>query len=89
MDPNYNEDLNRQMMALQPAQPVQPAQTSGGFMDFIKNNKLTVLIIVLIIAALIWWFCFRKPKDVAAVNGAVFTPGSNAKIGITKTRALY
>ncbi|AGC02081.1 hypothetical protein H012_gp376 [Acanthamoeba polyphaga moumouvirus] len=91
MDPNYNEDLNRQMLALQqqqPAQPIQPAQSSGGFMDYIRNNKLTVFLILLALAALIWWFCFRKPKTVGDVNAA-FVPNANTRLNITKNRGVY
>lgn len=86
MDPTYDE-TNRGMM------PVQPAPTpskSGGIMDFIRNNKILVIIIILIIIGLIYWFCIRKNSQNVTTN--ITTPGPSSsmnpsKINVTRTRS--
>jgi plastocyanin domain-containing protein len=78
MNPSYNDENNAQM----PLQPV-PVQTSGGFMNYVKNNKLTVAIVIIILIALIWWFCMRKPNT----SSVSTIPGKNTTLQVTKQRA--
>ncbi|XWV26019.1 hypothetical protein QJ857_gp1061 [Tupanvirus soda lake] len=96
MNQNYNDDQNRPLMPMQPIQPIQPVQPatgSGGFMDYVRNNRMTVIIAVLILIGLIWWFCMRKP-DGANVNITTNVPSATpavpatnpSGIQVTKTR---
>lgn len=60
MSLQYDDSKNQ----MPPMQPIPaPVTSTGGFMDFIKNNKLAVAIAIIILIALIWWFCIRKNGD--------------------------
>lgn len=61
MDPIYQEDPNRQI------QPI-PSTNTNNLMNFIRNNKLTVAIIVLALLGLIWWFCMRRKSTTTVTN---------------------
>lgn len=84
MNPNYNEEQNPQIMPLQPAK-------SGGFMEYVKNNKVTVFIVILIIIGLIWWFCIKKTNGKTGLSKSTGTPSlssTGTPINITRSR-LY
>ena len=51
--------------------PGQAPAKSGGLMDYIKRNKLTVAIILILIIGLIWWFFFRKGTKVDVTTNVV------------------
>lgn len=81
---NYNDEQNKEVV-------VVPTKSSNGFMDYIKNNKFIVLVIIIILIALIWYFCFRKPKTITGsasnnVPNATATTPVPGKVQITKTR---
>ena len=79
MDQTYRDERDRQIV-LPPYPPVQPpVPASGGFMDWIKNNKLAFLIGILILAGLIWYFFMRKPA------GANINVTTNVPSGYTPT----
>jgi len=56
LEPSHRDDTNKQT-TLPPYQPVTNGNT---FMDYVRSHKLTVLIAIIILIALIWWFCMRK-----------------------------
>jgi len=85
---NYNDDQNKDLVVVQPNK-----SASNSFMDYIRNNKLIVLIVILILIALIWYFCFKKPKKTinsVTTNvpaGTNVIPTANAsRLQVTKTR---
>lgn len=64
MNINY-EDQNNPMGTI-PMQPITPMPaTTGGIMDFIRNNWVAIIIVIIIILALLWWFCGKTPEDVS------------------------
>lgn len=85
---NQYDDPNNQMLPIQQA----PAQSTGGFTNFVKNNKLAVAIAILILIALIWWFCIKKNGDKGVtginVNATPNPTGTGSNIRITKGPAL-
>lgn len=85
MNPTYNDE-NTQLLPPQ----VAPVHHNVSFMDYFKNNKGTVIIVLIILIALIWWFCFRKGEKTS--EGNPFnrpSRGENpASVQITKSR-LY
>ncbi|BCS83313.1 hypothetical protein QLL95_gp0810 [Cotonvirus japonicus] len=89
MNPNFDEDQTRQISSINPSQTVQPAQSSGGLMDYIRNHKLLFVILVILVAFLIWWFFFRNKKNLTgtASNGSVNVPNNNSvKNNLIKNR---
>lgn len=88
MDPTYQDDqrYTQQNATMQPMQMSPPAP-KGGLMDYVRNNKITVLIVIVIIIALLWWFCFRSKKDstvtITTPSGVATKTGN---ITVTKSR---
>lgn len=76
-----DNDPNRGMVPIQPIQ----APSNPGLMDYVRNNKLAVAIVILILIGLIWWFCIRKNgnKD----SGLHSSAGKNT-IAINRSRGL-
>ena len=63
MADTYNDDQN--VRALVPPQqqvppPIIPPQTQRSVWDWIRENRVAVIIGILILIGLIWWFCMRK-----------------------------
>lgn len=84
---SYYDDPNK------PVTPLQPANSSG-FMDYIKNHKMGVLIGLIILIGLIWWFCFRKKNNVdATVTSTGSTtyaiPGTGSKYSVSRTSGNF
>lgn len=52
-------------------QPPPPPDVS--YMDWIAENKLMVILVVLVIAALIWYFWFRDDSDTITVATPVLS----------------
>ena len=77
---NYNDDQNGRVMA--PSQPLTPQSLPPhqvGMWDWIRNNRMAVIIGILILAGLIWWFCMRKTDVGSSVSTTVnVPPGPNA-----------
>lgn len=74
-DPNY--DPNEQQMA-----PVQ----NKTFMDYVKENKLMVILAILVLAGLIWWFCMRKGDALASLTGSTPKVASGtSSVNVTRT----
>lgn len=89
MDPSQ-DDPNRQLV------PLQTPPSSGGFMDYIKRNKLLVAIVIIIIVGLIWWFCIKKNKltDATPSGTGTSVTATNTGVKVSKIRtgnsnALY
>jgi hypothetical protein len=52
-----------------------PPSPDVSYMDWINENKLMIILVVLVIAALIWYFWFREDSDVISVlTPALSTP---------------
>ena len=66
----YNDDQNGRMMV--PPQPIAPAQMSTW--DWIRNNRMAVIIGIAVLAGLIWWFCMRKSDNGANVSTTINVP---------------
>ena len=85
MSLQYN-DPDNQMLPIQPAPAPAP---TGGFVNFVKNNKLAVAIGLLLLIGLIWWFCIRKKTGTPTVTNISTSPNlatNGTNIKITKTR---
>lgn len=85
---NQYDDRNNQMLPIQPA----PVQSTGGFTNWVKNNKVAVAIALILLIFVIWWFCVKKNgnKVPGAIN-VTSTPnptGTGSNIRITKAPAL-
>lgn len=79
---SYNDD-QRNVASLAPTLPLQPITVQpkcNSFMDYVRNNKVTVLIAALIIIFLLYWFCFRK-------SGPSTPAPTETKINITAPSA--
>ena len=87
MENTYNDDPNRAQL------PIQRAPQSSTFMDYIRQNKIAVLIIIVVIIALLWWFCMRKSGTNIVVNTPVPVVngnGSNPNVKVVRSRgSLY
>lgn len=84
MDQNYDEDTRRAMIP--PMVPPVPAPASKGIMNFIKNNKLTVIIAILILIAVIWWFCMRKGDVTKTTTTTTAKAPGKPSMQVTRTR---
>ena len=92
MSQNNQEDQTRPMQVDQrqiapPFNPQTQPQTSASstttnksIMDYIMDYKWLIAIAVIIIAALIWWFCIRKPSA-SNTNGNTDTGSSSQDTG--------
>jgi hypothetical protein len=84
MNPSYNDDVNQQLLTIPPtAVQVQP-QSSSSFMDYVRDHKLAVAIVIIVIIGLIWWFCIRKNTGASA--STTVEPTSGSRINVTRTK---
>lgn len=89
MTAKYEDPTSQVITQLPPGAVSQSAASSGGgFMNWVKSNKLWVAIGILVLIALIWWFCIRKKSGAATDITVTNTPDTSApaEIKITKLR---
>ena len=96
--PSINQTLNpNEDPAIMYPGNLQPAlahdnPTTGGFMNWIRNNKLISIIILIAIIALLWWFFTKRSHkiQVEAPNDtgvSIVTGGLGSKnLNIDRTR---
>lgn len=68
-------------------------ETPTTLIDYVKNNKITIVIIVAVLVGLVWWFYFRKKGSKSTTpalgNGASTVssgPTGQVQVNVTKTR---
>lgn len=80
MDNSYADERD----VRQPIIPVQPT-SSNSVMDWIRRNKILVLIGIIILIILLYWFCFRKGK----LGDRGDLKGGNVKTTSSRGSSLY
>jgi hypothetical protein len=65
MESNYDDDSTKRPAGIQPGY--------NSCMDYIRENKVAIIIIVLIIIFLIYWFWIKKAPEAGALNVSVNT----------------
>lgn len=93
MDQTYNDDQQRYYLqqaanatGLAPITPRPPADTSGGFVNWIKANPWLFLIVVIVIVLLLWWFCFRKKVSTTEVTLTRPSGNGSGSVTVSKVR---
>ena len=76
MSDGYDDDSMKAAMS---------AQHSKTWIDYIKENKTMVIIILALIALAIWYFFIRKPKTSLSLNTSPSGPNAS-KVTVTRMR---
>ncbi|MEM3062877.1 MAG: hypothetical protein QW303_04970 [Nitrososphaerota archaeon] len=81
MTDTYDDQNKRSLVPLQ--QGVQPRKN---FWDFLRENRVAVVIGLVIIIGLVWWFCIKRSEG--ETSGATVQPSSSQGMtgGIRLTR---
>ena len=94
-----NDDQNRVLIApqQQTPPPIITPQAQSNMWDWVRRNRIAVIIGIIILIALIWWFCMRKGKDANGANvstNITIPPGQSTTVSkqpeslrLTKVRA--